>query len=1061
MMKIVFRTFLSTLHNARAAKPLLRCYPQRKEVCLVQEEVDPTQYLLHPFLLSDYLTSGSHPWRQLLLNFFVIWLIKPKQPEKRMNPQQFNSSETDQNYGTHSPNAYSPYSNAINNELQKLQQSPTLTHRYANTQPQEQPISANAFENALKRTLQIGSDKDGDTQTNGAPKSTSPIQTLKRQESPKLSNDTQQISARKERLSAPKKDSTESSGVIQASTFKREIKDKDFTYQSTFGKTTGGEARPKVNSNTITFYQTDPVFNAGKMITTSNNYLLWGIRGGLLRVFHKFNCKNAVMKGHKQQVTDVKFYNSQSNFVVSTSRDRSLILWEVSEKKGSAPVQNGPPSDGGATQPAPEKQTGLGYKIQLYVQTPMEQNHKFFKRFEWQPRRDARIIYAVSSVNEIFAINLDVLLANAKIVNDIRFINFVNNIEGVTLLHEGGDDIISDIRFSNDSNSELFVAVTESGKIIVFNTSTLTKVYEQYLYPQNSTPIWSIHFCGSKVRPNLYNSFITGTNKNNDFALWQFPDRNFTGENTITKVQTVSIIPSSNIAEKETLSFTNTVELDTSSACLFIASLETPTLLALHIGDTSIDHIAEFETNYPIVSFKSMTKFNENDKNYMIGLFCLESEAVQLVSVTINDILSPSSGDEAIQPQQQQQAPPELPQQAKTQKKPTTPLQTSPHTAPTITPPQEISPISSPSSASGGSVELKMLLKEFQKMEKRITTRMEETIEKQTQKQYDNLYHRLERERLLRVKEERQKQEELLDTIAKAISQDIPNDVVAIIEERVVPAIGDEIEARLNDALQQSLEKNFQSIGPVVEQSIVNSVRQPIQESFQQVLKNTVIPSFQLSCQKMFTQISQTFDSGMEERIKKPLRDHYTALNQETLQLIDQHLKQFATGAQASHSAPSQSYEPSVPHPVSNQQTSQKDKISHLLRSGRFDEAFTIALSSNDLKMVIWTCELTTPDRVLPFLSQPVLLSLIQQVAFDLKAQLDLKLDWIEKSILALDPNDEAISSHVQPILQSVLVGLQRAFSVPENSDPTNIRSQKLKLLMHVVNSQLYGAKKE
>ena len=73
-----------------------------------------------------------------------------------------------------------------------------------------------------------------------------------------------------------------------------------------------------------------------------------------------------------------------------------------------------------------------------------------------------------------------------------------------------------------------------------------------------------------------------------------------------------------------------------------------------------------------------------------------------------------------------------------------------------------------------------------------------------------------------------------------------------------------------------------------------------------------------------------------------------------------------------------------------------QEEIQRLLQSHEVNGAFEIALSTSDLSLVLYLCQQVTPEDVFDKtpcpLSQPVLLSLIQQLSVDLSDQVDLKL---------------------------------------------------------------------
>jgi len=89
-----------------------------------------------------------------------------------------------------------------------------------------------------------------------------------------------------------------------------------------------------------------------------------------------------------------------------------------------------------------------------------------------------------------------------------------------------------------------------------------------------------------------------------------------------------------------------------------------------------------------------------------------------------------------------------------------------------------------------------------------------------------------------------------------------------------------------------------------------------------------------------------------------------------------------------------------------------------------------------------------------PFpLSQAVLLSLIQQLGFDLSKDTLTKLSWLRDAMLMLDPHDKVIEGYVQAVLTELLKNLEENYH--QYSDTSNQASPLFKLLMLVVKSQL------
>lgn len=109
--------------------------------------------------------------------------------------------------------------------------------------------------------------------------------------------------------------------------------------------------------------------------------------------------------------------------------------------------------------------------------------------------------------------------------------------------------------------------------------------------------------------------------------------------------------------------------------------------------------------------------------------------------------------------------------------------------------------------------------------------------------------------------------------------------------------------------------------------SLAEELRQPVEDAFQQVLGGSVIPAFEQSCKLMFEQINNTFERGIEETIKNPLKEYYEELNNKTLQAIDQRLKGIGKKAK-----------------VSPQKETKDTRmgISQLLKEHKYEEAFTM-----------------------------------------------------------------------------------------------------------------------
>lgn len=80
-----------------------------------------------------------------------------------------------------------------------------------------------------------------------------------------------------------------------------------------------------------------------------------------------------------------------------------------------------------------------------------------------------------------------------------------------------------------------------------------------------------------------------------------------------------------------------------------------------------------------------------------------------------------------------------------------------------------------------------------------------------------------------------------------------------------------------------------------------------------------------------------------------------------------------------------------------------EDHTRRLIAEQKYNQAFEVALSTSDLKFVMFLCQQLNPDDVFDKtpcpLSQPVLLSLIQQLSVDLQDQLELKIRCVHSDM--------------------------------------------------------------
>ncbi|PNJ61373.1 EDC4 isoform 14, partial [Pongo abelii] len=130
----------------------------------------------------------------------------------------------------------------------------------------------------------------------------------------------------------------------------------------------------------------------------------------------------------------------------------------------------------------------------------------------------------------------------------------------------------------------------------------------------------------------------------------------------------------------------------------------------------------------------------------------------------------------------------------------------------------------------------------------------------------------------------------------------------------------------------------------------------------------------------------------------------------------------------------------------------QQAHILQLLQQGHLNQAFQQALTAADLNLVLYVCETVDPAQVFGQppcpLSQPVLLSLIQQLASDLGTRTDLKLSYLEEAVMHLDHSDPITRDHMGSVMAQVRQKLfQFLQAEPHNS--LGKAARRLSLMLH------------
>ncbi|NXG67054.1 EDC4 protein, partial [Hemiprocne comata] len=298
---------------------------------------------------------------------------------------------------------------------------------------------------------------------------------------------------------------------------------------------------------------------------------------------------------------------------------------------------------------------------------------------------------------------------------------------------------------------------------------------------------------------------------------------------------------------------------------------------------------------------------------------------------------------------------------------------------------------------------------------------------------------------------ERTIREEMKKTVPQCISKSM--DPVAGQLSNTVAAKLTAVEGTLKESITKLVKSK--NLTDSVVRATADALQGPIQAAYREAFQTMVLPAFEKSCQSMFQQINDTFKQGTQEYIQqleihlknKKVREQEA--RDPLLNQLRQLLVTFQSSTEQLASTVAASVHAEVQHQlhiiVGNLQESilaqvqrvikgevslamkeqqaavtssivqamrsaagtpipsahldfqsQQTHILQLLQQGHLNQAFQQALTAADLNLVLYVCETVDAQQVFGQhpcpLSQPVLLSLIQQLSSDLGTRTDLKL---------------------------------------------------------------------
>ncbi|NXU91484.1 EDC4 protein, partial [Xiphorhynchus elegans] len=298
---------------------------------------------------------------------------------------------------------------------------------------------------------------------------------------------------------------------------------------------------------------------------------------------------------------------------------------------------------------------------------------------------------------------------------------------------------------------------------------------------------------------------------------------------------------------------------------------------------------------------------------------------------------------------------------------------------------------------------------------------------------------------------ERTVREEMKKSVPQCISKSMDPTVSQL--NNTVAAKLTAVEGTLKENITKLVKSK--NLTDTVVRATADTLQGPIQSAYREAFQSIVLPAFEKSCQSMFQQINDTFKQGTQEYIQQ-LETHLKnkkVREQEARDPLLNQLRQLISTFQSTTEQLASSVAASVHTEVQHQLhiivgnlqesilaqvqrvikgevslamkeqqaavtssivqamrsaagtpipsthldfQSQQTHILQLLQQGHLNQAFQQALTAADLNLVLYVCETVDTQQVFGQhpcpLSQPVLLSLIQQLSSDLGTRTELKL---------------------------------------------------------------------
>ncbi|WKX88976.1 hypothetical protein Q1695_008544 [Nippostrongylus brasiliensis] len=219
-------------------------------------------------------------------------------------------------------------------------------------------------------------------------------------------------------------------------------------------------------------------------------------------------------------------------------------------------------------------------------------------------------------------------------------------------------------------------------------------------------------------------------------------------------------------------------------------------------------------------------------------------------------------------------------------------------------------------------------------------------------------------------------------------------------EDRLLANVSDLIETNHRETInvvRNALNENSVAVENSIQANhkvSADAVSHRVTERFRESLTTMVVPAVERICAQLFKQLNDNFRHGLEQYLQQ-----MRALQTATLAAV----------AATTTPAPSLSV------------GADRQALAHMIKNNQVPLAFETALNQGDQTALEFVCNNVDPDDIFRYpgtLSQPVLLSLLQQLSLRLDSDTDLKFRYMEHIVEVLQPHDDDIHVMVPKVVE-------------------------------------------